>query len=648
MGGAGASSAQATDWRRIWPQRLPIVIGVVGHRDIADPEKARAAFSEALAAWLDAFPHSPFLLLSALAEGADRLAVECALELMARRGCPGRIRIFCPLPMPEDEYREDWGRGTPADAEFLALCARLRREGHRVFALPLGKDEAEEQALRQRLRAEREEGRGWSQGSLRNARYALAGAYIARHAHILAAFWDGEDAPREGGTAWVVRDFLEGHALAEWRKRHTGAAYEDTIIPRFPFLSPEGFGAVWHCPCARRNSPDTGRGAPRWLLPEGARPRKPQGGPPAFLRDLEDFNRRAARIPEAERAEARRHLHLVADAPAEVREDARMQELQETFASADLLAGDFQAVEFRRFWIMAALLMLAVFSFKVMDFVEHLHALLSGVFSGLAALTIFLQWRFHRDRAHHRHLQYRALAEGMRVQMAWAAAGLQSCVCDHYPEKHLQHARWIWHALRGLHAGLVPGVRDALSPARLAHVRAHWIRDQRDYLRHKMHHRDAADGKHRRVRLRGLEPRTRLLGRLRFACLAVGGAGAVYAGLQPISAEFAFMPRLPALSEPVLLLVVVLPLALAVIVDRALHTLALEEELDWYAAMLRAWTTAEKRLSSLVADAGDGFTRREGAATLLLALGRMALHENIVWLDIHRKTNIFDTWNLED
>lgn len=61
---------------------VPIVIGVTGHRDI--PASDVDALTKATSAALDEIalssPNSPHVLLSSLAEGADRIAAQVALD----------------------------------------------------------------------------------------------------------------------------------------------------------------------------------------------------------------------------------------------------------------------------------------------------------------------------------------------------------------------------------------------------------------------------------------------------------------------------------------------------------------------------------------------------------------------------------------
>jgi len=71
---------------------VPIVLGVTGHRDVRDADLPR--LRQAVAAILDAFVrqyrHTPLVLLSSLAQGADQLCAAVALE----KG----LQVVAPLP----------------------------------------------------------------------------------------------------------------------------------------------------------------------------------------------------------------------------------------------------------------------------------------------------------------------------------------------------------------------------------------------------------------------------------------------------------------------------------------------------------------------------------------------------------------------
>ena len=168
------------------PAPLPLVIGITGHRDLR-PEDREAVETRVRAIFREIqnrYPATPLVLLSPLAEGADRLVARVALNC--------GIRLIVPLPMPRADYERDFQ--TPASLnEFQKLLGRADRS----FELAWAKADAE----------------GTSDGH-RDRAYALVGAYIAHHCEILIALWDGEDTGKEGGTAQVVRFKLEGIPIA--------------------------------------------------------------------------------------------------------------------------------------------------------------------------------------------------------------------------------------------------------------------------------------------------------------------------------------------------------------------------------------------------------------------------------------------------
>jgi hypothetical protein len=148
------------------PDRGRIAIGVAGHRALADVECVANGVRLALDRITAAHPERPMDMVSSLAEGADRLVARLALE---RSGA----RLIVPLPLEPDDFMRDFA--TPASREeFSALLARA--EG--VVRMPPA--------------ASREDA------------YRLAGEYVADHAEILIAVWDGRSAQGGAGTAHVV------------------------------------------------------------------------------------------------------------------------------------------------------------------------------------------------------------------------------------------------------------------------------------------------------------------------------------------------------------------------------------------------------------------------------------------------------------
>ncbi len=146
-------------------------VGVTGHRTLPYPENAADRLTAGLhnlsrLGAANADPPASFEVLSALAEGADRLVAGVALSQ------PGATLVAV-LPLPHDDYVEDF-HSADSRREFEALLARARL----VETVP--------------------------PAPTREAAYERAGHWIVEHSDVLVALWDGEPARGQGGTADIV------------------------------------------------------------------------------------------------------------------------------------------------------------------------------------------------------------------------------------------------------------------------------------------------------------------------------------------------------------------------------------------------------------------------------------------------------------
>jgi hypothetical protein len=175
------------------PDRLPLVIGVTGHRDLRDQDLPRIEREvEGIIArlrhdYLGDKGETPIIVLSALAEGADRLVARLALAQGAK--------LIAPLPLPRDEYRRDFEPGLkPGNAaEFDALLAQAIA----APIIPFTPGNSIEAARRDpKKRAEQ---------------YQAVGLFIVQHCNILIAVWDGDEKEMAvGGSAQVIRFKRDG------------------------------------------------------------------------------------------------------------------------------------------------------------------------------------------------------------------------------------------------------------------------------------------------------------------------------------------------------------------------------------------------------------------------------------------------------
>lgn len=148
--------------------RAPVCVGVTGHRHLDQTQLGalRARVRSTLKELQSGLPHTPLVLLNALAEGADQLVAEVAIEL--------GIALIVPLPMEPLRYAT-----TFEEAEAAERMATLLESSS--ASCVLGKAEDSDAACFIKLET-----------------------YLAQHAHLLVALWDGKAERGEGGTASVV------------------------------------------------------------------------------------------------------------------------------------------------------------------------------------------------------------------------------------------------------------------------------------------------------------------------------------------------------------------------------------------------------------------------------------------------------------
>jgi hypothetical protein len=418
--------------------RLYLTIGVTAHRDLvaADIPRLRAqcrGFFESLRA---EFPDLPLRLISALAAGGDQLAAEEALAL--------GIEVVVPLPLPQAEYEHDF-HGAPALAHFRELLARTRPR-----TLPL--------APGNRLDAVHE------RGPARNRQYAQLGMFVSSRCQVLLALWDGQPSDATGGTAQVV-----GYHLNNAMPGFSAADAAPNL------LADDESDLVYHIHCPRRLAGGTGEAsessstppAPRWITADGAT--SPGTPMPAQYRhvfgQMQDFNLDVARHAQAITGEA---VCLLAPGLPGVAPGAA-RELDAVFGAADWLA-----VHFRRRVRVGMLLTHAFAAAMGLAFILYsdlaTHRAYIAVFLALFALGLAVRWIGKRRGWHRKYLDYRGLAEGVRVQLYWRLAGVEpppndSLGYDSFLQKQDVDLSWIRHAMRS----------TGLPHDEAFHPDAHWL-----------------------------------------------------------------------------------------------------------------------------------------------------------------------------
>ncbi len=192
--------------------QTPFSIAVTGHRDIRpqDVPALRQQVANVFKTLHDRMPQRPLQLLSGLAEGADQLAAEVAVE--------NSVSLSAIIPMPFDIYREQM---PPVAQQKLD---RLYALAHSRLLLPLDGRTPDELRSNEQTRAES---------------YEALALYLVRNSQALIALWDGHPSDKAGGTCRVVNyaRFGSDPAGAPHVESHCEAVYH-VMTPRLSDPSP--------------------------------------------------------------------------------------------------------------------------------------------------------------------------------------------------------------------------------------------------------------------------------------------------------------------------------------------------------------------------------------------------------------------------
>lgn len=413
----------------------PLVIGVTSHRNIAasEIEPIRQRVRAFLALLKREFPSLQLVALSSLAEGGDQLFAAEALAAGAR--------LVVPLPLPLDMYVEDF-----TDPAVRADFEQLYQQAD-VIRLPLLKSQSRE-ALE-------------VHGEARNRQYAKAGVFIASHAHILVSIWDGKDSGRLGGTGQVVKYYLHGTlpGIIEHprQSRHILSGGDEHLL--------------YHIVCSREGaigSVAEGLAPLQTFWRTGDDVSLESRLPPEFdlmIRNMIEFNDDCAKYAN----------DIDVASPAQASDADAIANVDRLFRSADWLALHFQKrvlLALRITFTLAALMGIA-FTFYAhltrQDSMIYFFLLLFAVGGIVAALARRREW-------HRKYLDYRALAEGLRIQLYWRRAGIlkdtdHEFAHDNFLQKQNIELGWIRNVMRAV--GLKPPTKP--EPDALARVIGEWV-----------------------------------------------------------------------------------------------------------------------------------------------------------------------------
>ncbi len=562
---------------------IPLVVAVTGHRDLIADELPgiRERVAEFLATMQRDYPDRRLRVMSPLAEGADRLVAEVALEL--------GIDLIVAMPMPKSLYIADFV-SAESRQQFETLC----RRANETCELPFAHGNTVTGIS--------------SAGPERSRQYAQLGVFLCAHCHILLAVWDGKLTGDLGGTGQVVKfhhdDIMPG--------------YTPKTLATQQMLVDDESDLVYHIVCSR-DRPD---GAPRdglkpldwcWFTKDQYQPRSrelPKQHQLIFERSSE-FSREA--VQHAQQIEAEKYSLYKAEQAKEL--PPGVADINFLFCIADWLAIRYQKkvlLAFRATHLLAFLmgLMFILYS-DVQTWSLYMFAFLL-----FFLVSAGVQLMARKQGWHRKYLDYRTLAEGLRVQFYWAVAGIRNeneskFTHDNFLQTQDPELGWIRNVMR------VAGTRCDVSPganaAGLDFVLREWIGDassgQLGYFAAK-----SAD----RIR------RNRVTERL--------GALSLLTSVAVVLLFVTFGTVLAASWKIPLMVFMGTMLLIYAIRQGYAYATAEKELIKQYEFMLRLFQNARRRLDNT----DDPAEQRQ----ILQALGGSALDEHAEWILMHRDRTI--------
>ena len=347
---------------------------------------------------------------------------------------------------------------------------------------------------------------------------------------------------------------------------------------------------------------------------------------------LDDVEPRSKTLPESHRRVFRYTSQFSHDATAfadDIRDDAwplleekdaatlptGLRDIDHVFRAADWLAIHYQKLTLRALRATHVLALLMGVTYIAYSDVVPLRIFLYA-FLGFFVLATALYALGKRRAWHRKYLDYRTLAEGLRVQFYWAAAGVGSGNKSKYTHDTFLQTQdpdlgWIRNVMRV--AGTECDASDYREAAGLEFTLREWLgeRDsgQLGYFRRK------GDEKVRRFR------RTERMAKLAF-----------WAGFAAIAFFILMSTELEGmLRDPLVVLMGVMLLSVGIRQSYG-DSIADAELIKQYEFMFRIFNNARRRIDASESD--------EEKRRILRVLGEAALGEHAQWLLMHRERSL--------
>lgn len=399
------------------PLRLPVMVAFSGHRDILDTEiqHIHESIKRIFIDLAQKYPNTIFTLCCGMASGADQEAVLAMYHLKKeKKEIAERLRILGLLPMPKEHFYKDFK--TIKEKKTFEKTLELADE---IFEMPMLESERDEQYMEQTR-------------------------YLVRRSQIMIAAWNGREGLK-GGTADSVYQFEDKYSESRTVIQTAEGDSNSTIV----------LNRVLHIPCKRIQD--------QTLHDEGK--------PSTHVNNLENQSlHESIKLIDSANQELSTSETLRKIQPEKwaVNLGTSIQKTHLEFKIFDKLANFYQVRRKQHWKIVLWILSLGLLCYELSAFGP-----ISEIFNNLKTYPIFKHSNYfflllypillgvaygffkfveilNKSNSKTKYLDYRAIAEGLRVQQFWDIAGIKDCVADHYFEQNSAIMRWIQDVIGNL------------------------------------------------------------------------------------------------------------------------------------------------------------------------------------------------------
>ncbi|MFA5577159.1 MAG: hypothetical protein WCZ27_05235 [Tissierellaceae bacterium] len=565
--------------------RIPIIIGVTGHRDLLESDTSRLSgeIKKIIEGLKEDYRNSPLYFLSPLAEGADRIAAQVAIEL--------GLGLIVPLPMAKDEYKKDFSTNESKE-EFEYLLDRAMF----YFELDQGNGQLDNQEKRNDL-------------------YEELGIFISIHSQVIIALWDGKFIDKKGGTSEVVR-FSTGQIPLYYEGK---MCWNDNKT------------LTYHIPTPRLSTADEERdillGGQGGIYGLGDNGEGVQGSK-RLIKSIDDCNLELKEIYATRAKEIEKEIDQLLPVDLGGLEGLRDSPMLNAFASLSVLANKSNSTK-SIFTIFNLSLVLVFF----LSLFNGSQTPLIIIFAYLLNFsTIYLLSR-KMNRTHISYIDYRTIAEGLRIQIFYdlftaKAQRLKRNITDKYSTKYHDALNWVIIAIDNIsfvsHRDSYGGIEeDGSFLDKLDIISKYWLWSQIEYLEANM-------GKRTRVGKRYVAIKKLLF---TGAFLLTSLIFLLILGMNLADMGSALSGKLTSLF----FVISILP-AYGALVTWLTDKLAYNEEIERFRHLHNIYKKAEKSIESVLVGGGeDGIDK---IRAILDNLAKEAIEENSNWALLHKDRQI--------